>query len=45
MYALFNSASMHLMFIRVPYDHEAAAQAIRKAGLPDFYATRLALGR
>lgn len=45
MYALFNSASMHLVFVRVPYDHEAAAQAIRKAGLPEFFAKRLGQGR
>jgi diadenosine tetraphosphatase ApaH/serine/threonine PP2A family protein phosphatase len=45
MYALFDSASMRLVFIRVPYDHAAAAQAIRRAGLPDFNAQRLALGR
>ena len=45
MYAMFDSASMRLVFLRVPYDHEAAAQAIRRAGLPEFYAQRLALGR
>lgn len=45
MYALFDSAAMRLVFARVPYDHEAAAQAIRQAGLPEFYARRLALGR
>ena len=45
MYALFDSASMRLTFLRVPYDHEAAGRAIRQAGLPAFYAQRLALGR
>lgn len=45
MYALFDSSAMRLLFLRVPYDHEAAAQAIRRAGLPDFYAQRLAVGR
>jgi diadenosine tetraphosphatase ApaH/serine/threonine PP2A family protein phosphatase len=45
MYALFDSTSTRLVFLRVPYDFEAAAQAIRQAGLPDFYAQRLALGR
>ena len=45
MYAIFDSAAMRLQFMRVPYDYEAAAQAIRRAGLPDFYAQRLALGR
>jgi diadenosine tetraphosphatase ApaH/serine/threonine PP2A family protein phosphatase len=44
MYALFDSASMRLLFVRVPYDHEAAAQAIRRAGLPEFFAQRLASG-
>jgi hypothetical protein len=29
----------------VPYDHEAAARAIVAAGLPAFYAQRLAQGR
>jgi hypothetical protein len=29
----------------VPYDHHAAADAIRRAGLPDFFADRLELGR
>jgi len=28
----------------VPYDHLAAAAAIRAAGLPDFYAERLEKG-
>lgn len=45
MYALFDSTSTRLVFLRVPYDHEAAARAIRQAGLPEFYAQRLALGR
>jgi diadenosine tetraphosphatase ApaH/serine/threonine PP2A family protein phosphatase len=44
MYALFDSALMRLLFVRVPYDHEAAAQAIRRAGLPENYAQRLASG-
>jgi diadenosine tetraphosphatase ApaH/serine/threonine PP2A family protein phosphatase len=45
MYALFDSSSMRLVFLRVPYDHAAAARAIRQAGLPEFYARRLGLGR
>jgi diadenosine tetraphosphatase ApaH/serine/threonine PP2A family protein phosphatase len=45
MYALFDTTSARLVFLRVPYDYEAAAQAIRQAGLPEFYAQRLALGR
>ena len=44
MYALFDVASLQLTFMRIPYDHLAAAQAIRAAGLPSFYADRLALG-
>jgi diadenosine tetraphosphatase ApaH/serine/threonine PP2A family protein phosphatase len=44
MYAMFDTASMTLTFVRVPYDYEAAARAIRQAGLPEFYAERLALG-
>ncbi len=44
MYALLDTVSMQLTFLRVPYDHLAAAQAIRAAGLPAFHADRLALG-
>jgi len=45
MYALFDSDSASLTFLRVPYDHVAAAQAILDAGLPEFNAHRLALGQ
>lgn len=45
MYALFDSAQTQLTFHRVPYDHHAAAASIRRAGLPDFFADRLELGR
>jgi diadenosine tetraphosphatase ApaH/serine/threonine PP2A family protein phosphatase len=45
MYALMDSVAMRLEFVRVPYDHEAAALAIRQAGLPAFYAERLAQGK
>jgi diadenosine tetraphosphatase ApaH/serine/threonine PP2A family protein phosphatase len=45
MYAIFDSGSAELTFLRVPYDHQAAAQAIRAAGLPEFNAGRLALGQ
>jgi len=45
MYALFDSARAQLTFHRVAYDHQAAAAAIRRAGLPDFFADRLELGR
>jgi len=45
MYALYDDTTGRMTFHRVAYDHVAAAQAIRKAGLPDFFAERLALGR
>jgi diadenosine tetraphosphatase ApaH/serine/threonine PP2A family protein phosphatase len=44
MYAMFDTTSMTLTFVRVPYDYEAAARAIRQAGLPEFNAERLASG-
>lgn len=43
MYATFDTQRLQLMFHRVDYDHHAAAQAIRRAGLPGFFADRLAL--
>lgn len=45
MYALFDTDGLQLTFVRVPYDHQAAAQAILAAGLPEFNARRLALGK
>ena len=42
MYATFDTQRLQLMFHRVDYDHHAAAQAIRRAGLPAFFADRLA---
>jgi diadenosine tetraphosphatase ApaH/serine/threonine PP2A family protein phosphatase len=45
MYAVFDSASAELTFLRVPYDHQAAAQSILAAGLPESNARRLALGQ
>jgi diadenosine tetraphosphatase ApaH/serine/threonine PP2A family protein phosphatase len=45
MYALLDTSRWQLSFHRVPYDHDAAAWAIRAAGLPDFFADRLELGR
>ena len=45
MYALLDTDLDLLMFHRVPYDHPAAAAAIRRAGLPDFFADRLEVGR
>lgn len=45
MYALFDTDRVQLTFQRVPYDHMAAAAAIRQAGLPGFFADRLEQGR
>ena len=45
MYAIFDMAAARLTFHRVPYDHAAAAQAIRQAGLPEYFAHRLETGR
>ncbi|MGQ0711859.1 MAG: metallophosphoesterase family protein [Rhodoferax sp.] len=45
MYAVFDTVQTRLSFHRVPYDHQGAAAAIRKAGLPEFFAQRLEKGR
>jgi diadenosine tetraphosphatase ApaH/serine/threonine PP2A family protein phosphatase len=45
MYALFDSAAAQLTFHRVAYDHHAAANCIRRAGLPEYFAKRLEDGR
>jgi diadenosine tetraphosphatase ApaH/serine/threonine PP2A family protein phosphatase len=45
MYALFDTARAQLTFQRVPYDYAQAANAIRAAGLPDYFANRLEAGR
>ena len=45
MYALYDSEQAQLTFHRVAYDHHAAATAIRRAGLPEFFADRLEVGR
>ena len=45
MYALFDSERAQLTFHRVDYDHHAAAAAIRRAGLPEYFASRLEQGR
>jgi diadenosine tetraphosphatase ApaH/serine/threonine PP2A family protein phosphatase len=45
MYAIFDTGLLQVTFVRVPYDFEAAARAILAAGLPEFYAKRLAQGR
>jgi diadenosine tetraphosphatase ApaH/serine/threonine PP2A family protein phosphatase len=45
MYCLFDTERAQLTFHRVPYDHFAAAAAIRKVGLHEFFADRLERGR
>jgi diadenosine tetraphosphatase ApaH/serine/threonine PP2A family protein phosphatase len=45
MYAVFDTDKLQLTFHRVAYDHQAAAAAIRRAGLPAFFADRLESGR
>lgn len=45
MYALFDTTAAQLTFHRVRYDHNAAAAAIRRAGLPEYFAQRLEDGR
>ncbi len=45
MYALLDTERRLLTFHRVSYDHAAAAEAIRKAELPGFFADRLEVGR
>lgn len=45
MFAMFDTVRLQLTFQRVSYDHQGAAAAIRKAGLPPFMADRLGQGR
>jgi len=45
MYALFDNTAQLVTFHRVDYNHAAAAQAIRGAGLPEYFARRLELGQ
>jgi len=45
MYCIFDTDRAQLTFHRVPYDHYAAANAIRRTGLPEFFASRLEDGR
>lgn len=45
MYALFDTAQYRLTFHRVGYDHRAAAAAVRRAGQPEYFASRLEEGR
>ena len=40
-----STTAKQITFYRVPYDHLAAAAAIRAAGLPGFYADRLEKGQ
>jgi diadenosine tetraphosphatase ApaH/serine/threonine PP2A family protein phosphatase len=44
MYALFDPDAAELVFQRVPYDHFAAAAAVRAAGLPEEAARRVERG-
>ena len=43
-YALFESARRQITFYRVPYDAGAAADKIRRAGLPGSLAVRVEMG-
>ena len=45
MYAILDTERAQLTFHRVPYNYAEAAAAIRKAGLPGFFADRLEKGR
>lgn len=45
MYAIFDLTHLRLTFHRVAYDHAAAAAAVRRAGLPDYFARRLEEGQ
>ncbi|MBK6637185.1 MAG: metallophosphatase family protein [Rhodocyclaceae bacterium] len=44
-YAIVDLAQSRITFFRIPYDHAITAQKIRAAGLPDWNAQRLALGK
>lgn len=43
-FAMMDTGLNMLTFYRVPYDHAAAAQKVRKAGLPEEFARRLETG-
>jgi diadenosine tetraphosphatase ApaH/serine/threonine PP2A family protein phosphatase len=45
MYCIFDTERAQLTFHRVAYDLFAAASAIRRTGLPEFFADRLENGR
>ncbi len=42
--ALYDTDTLAMTWLRVPYDHHAAAEKIRRAGLPEALAARLAEG-
>ncbi len=44
-FVLYEPADRYLRYLRVPYDLETAQRKIVKAGLPDFLAQRLGVGR
>lgn len=44
-YAIVDLAQSRMSFFRVPYDHVATAEKIRRAGLPLWNAQRLAIGK
>ncbi len=44
-YAMFDTDKKEITFLRVPYDIEGAAEAIREARLPQYFAERLFIGR
>lgn len=45
MYATYDDTGHRITFHRVAYDHSSAAAAIRRAGLPEYFASRLEEGR
>jgi len=45
MYAVYDDVNSRITFHRVSYDHAAAALAVRRAGLPELFASRLEEGR
>lgn len=44
-YAVLDIAQSRITFYRIPYDHAESARKIRAAGLPEWNAQRLALGK
>ena len=44
-YAMFDTEKKEIAFLRVPYDIEGAADSIRLASLPQYFAERLFIGR